>query len=134
MKKLTLNPTQILHQTNPCGGEKCALPGCGNCLCDKRSKTKFCCDEHKAKKHNDEMVLKDFRNKFRNDVNKKNTIIVEDLYVRDYRIVDFDAMRLRGFDYTAAPFPGIVNGRKVAVYGTIALWVDENFMINLEKI
>jgi hypothetical protein len=134
MKKLSLNPTQILHQTNPCAGDKCTLPNCVNCLCDKRGKSKFCCDEHKAKKHNDEMVLKESQNKLRHDVNKKNSIIIEDLYNRNYRIIDFDAMKLRGFDFSAAPFPGIVNGRRVALYGTIALWVDEKLMINLEKI
>lgn len=134
MKKLSLNPLQILHQSNPCEGKKCAIPDCGICLCGKRKDSMACCDEHKSKKHNDEMVLKDFQNKLRNDGNKKNTIIIEDLYDRDYRKVDFDAMKLRGFDYNVAPFPGIVNGRKVAVYGTIALWVDENLMINFEKI
>ncbi len=134
MKKLTLNPLQILHQTNPCSGKKCALPGCGICLCGKRSDAENCCDEHKAKKNNDDSVLENFQNKLRNDQNKKNTIMVEDLYDRGYRKADIGGMRFRGFDFSASPFPGIVNGRKVALYGTIALWVDENLLINLEKI
>jgi hypothetical protein len=134
MKKLTLNALQIAHQTNPCSGAKCKLPDCVNCLCGKRSDAEFCCDEHKAKKNNDNSVLENFQNKQRIDLNKKNTIMIDDLYERGYRKVDFEAMRLRGFDFSATPFPGIVNGRKVAVYGTIALWVDENLMINLEKI
>lgn len=134
MKKLTLNSIQILHQNNPCSGKICALPDCINCLCGKRSDAEFCCEEHKAKKNNDDSVLENYQNKLRNDLNKKNTIMIEDLYDRGYRKVDFEGMRLRGFDFSATPFPGIVNERKVAVYGTIALWVDESLMINLQKI
>jgi hypothetical protein len=134
MKKLTLNALQIAHQTNPCSGKICALKDCGNCLCGKRSDSVFCCDEHKAKKNNDDSILENYQNKLWVDLNKKNTIMIEDLYDRGYRKLDFESFRLRGFDFSASPFPGIVNGRKVAVYGTIALWVDENLMINLEKI
>ncbi|MBK8368151.1 MAG: hypothetical protein IPL10_12245 [Bacteroidetes bacterium] len=134
MKKLSLNALQIAHQTNPCSGEICSLESCGICLCGKRSDADFCCDEHKALKNNKEQKTNNSQNKLRNDINKKNTIMVEDLYARDYRKLDFESFRLRGFDFSGAPFPGIVNGRRVALYGTIALWVDELLMINLEKI
>lgn len=134
MKKLTLNALQIAHQTNPCSGAKCKLPDCGICLCGKRSDAEFCCDEHKAIKNNKVQKTDNFQNKLRTDLNKKNSIMIEDLYERGYRKVDFEGVRFRGFDFSVSPFPGIVNGRKVAVYGTIALWVDENLLINLEKI
>lgn len=134
MKRLSLNSLQIAHQTNPCSASKCKLPDCGNCLCGKRSDTEYCCDEHKALKNNKVQKTDNFQNKLRTDLNKKNMIMIEDLYSLGYRKVDIEAMRLRGFDFSASPFPGIVNGRKVAVYGTIALWVDEKLLINLEKI
>ena len=71
MKKLSLNQIQILHMTNPCGGKKCALPECSNCLCGKRSDAEFCCDEHKAKKNNMDLVQEDFQVNYRKAENKK---------------------------------------------------------------
>ncbi|MES2514732.1 MAG: hypothetical protein V4580_11335 [Bacteroidota bacterium] len=134
MKKKTLNPTQLLHMTNPCAGKKCALPDCTICLCDKRSDAEFCCDEDKAKKNNMDLASEDFQVNYRKKENKKNTIIIEDVYDRGYRQMDIPALKLLGFNFEVAPIAGIILGRKVALYGTIAMWIDPDKIIHLEKI
>lgn len=134
MKKPTLNATQVLHISNPCSGRKCAFPGCSICLCDKRIDSKFCSDEHKAQKNNIDIAQEDYQMNQRKKLNKQNIVIIEDVYDRDYRQLDLPALKLTGFNFEVAPLGGIVRERKVALYGKIALWVDSDLIVHLEKI
>ncbi|MDF2449455.1 MAG: hypothetical protein K0R26_1959 [Bacteroidota bacterium] len=134
MKKITLNQLQILHQNTQCAGKKCSLPGCVNCLCGKRIDAAYCSNEHKALHNNYLMAKEDFQYLQRKKINKKNTDIIVDLYQRGYRKLDYPALKLAGFDFSVSPLGGMVNGRKVALYGQIALWPDSDRMLNLVKI
>jgi hypothetical protein len=136
MKRLSLNSLQILHQTNPsgCPRKMCALHGCDKCMCGKRSDAKACCEEHKSELNNQINAKKNYQINTNRKLNIKNTRIVIDLYNRGIRQLDIGALKITGFDFLVSPVPGILYGRTVALYSFIAMWVDAEKIIHLDRL
>jgi hypothetical protein len=129
------NATQIAHYNDKertCA-RYCAVFGCDGCLCDKRPDTKCCCDIHKSKLNNELNKTKNHQINLNRKINIRNAKIIVDLFNRGIRQLDIEVLKITGFDFSVAPVPGELYGKKVGMYRDIALWVDVEKNIHLEK-
>lgn len=131
---LRLNQQQLTHKQHgvKCD-EYCSYPGCKNCLCGKRRDSQYCCDLHRSQSNNEKSARENNQIRTNTSIHIKNCREIKWLYEKGNRVFNIEFLKATRFDLTASPVPIIINGRKVAAYGDIIMWIDENQMCHLEK-